>query len=570
MRIREIEVTSFKAYSHFTLELGENAFLVGPNNAGKSTLVAATRATGWMLGHAAKRRPKGPRSHGSNQPKSHRFRADQFGLVTENLRHQFQDEETSVRLETDTQLTLTAVWPPEKDENSAPFFYVAYDDGRPIVDPKTVRELSGPIGAIPGLAPLNHVERVLDRNYVESQSESRRTSQHARNHLLHLLQDGEFNAFREFALDWLPELDGLDVRTRRSADFKFEEIDVFIREAGDRTEKELFWAGDGMQVFMQLLHHLWRLRDADVVVLDEPDLYLHADLQRRLVRILESNGSQTITATHSPEMLAEASSESVIWVDKSRQRGVPRPKTATLADLSSEVGSDFNLRLASALRAQVVLLVEGDDMSILRSVAKTVGANALAQEHRCAVIELTGFGTWVHPEPFEWLVKEFLNDSAQAFVILDRNFRTETQRDQITSQLNATGVNAHVWKRNGLLSYLLQPEAIARISGASLGEVSELFDTATEQMTEELTPHFAGTPETAAELQERRVDGDWRRARYPAKEILQRLNQDLEQRSFSTVSAKAVAAELREGEVPGELAEWLKLIEESVRGRGGR
>jgi len=81
------------------------------------------------------------------------------------------------------------------------------------------------------------------------------------------------------------------------------EIDVFLREAGDRTPKELFWAGDGMQVFVQLLVHLYRLRDSDVIVLDEPDLYLHADLQRRLVRLLENTAAQTITATHSSEML---------------------------------------------------------------------------------------------------------------------------------------------------------------------------------------------------------------------------------------------------------------------------
>ena len=58
---------------------------------------------------------------------------------------------------------------------------------------------------------------------------------------------------------------------------------MLVRERGDRTPKELFWVGDGMQIFVQILTHLWRLRSADVVILDEPDLYLHADLQRRLV-----------------------------------------------------------------------------------------------------------------------------------------------------------------------------------------------------------------------------------------------------------------------------------------------
>ena len=116
-----------------------------------------------------------------------------------------------------------------------------------------------------------------------------------------------------------------------------------MQQRGDRTPKELYWVGDGMQIFVQILTHLWRLRSADVVILDEPDLYLHADLQRRLVRLLDSTPAQTITATHSSEMLAEASSDSVVWVDKSRRRAVRRPKPASLEDLSTQIGSSFNL-----------------------------------------------------------------------------------------------------------------------------------------------------------------------------------------------------------------------------------
>ena len=74
-----------------------------------------------------------------------------------------------------------------------------------------------------------------------------------------------------------------------------------------------------MQIWLQLLLHLFRQRDADVVVLDEPDVFLHSDLQRRLLQLLESLPAQTISSTHSAEVIAEAdSSESVVWVCRRR------------------------------------------------------------------------------------------------------------------------------------------------------------------------------------------------------------------------------------------------------------
>src|SRR5205085_12094826 len=97
-------------------------------------------------------------------------------------------------------------------------------------------------------------------------------------------------------------------------------LDCFYREAGRPAEKELFWAGDGIQVWLQLLFHIERVKQAPIIVLDEPDLYLHPDLQRRLVRVLESTGAQTITATHSPEILTEVLPGALVWVDTTNRR----------------------------------------------------------------------------------------------------------------------------------------------------------------------------------------------------------------------------------------------------------
>ena len=581
MRIKKLDLWNFKAFERFTMTLGANAFLVGPNNAGKSTLISAARVAAGMLEHATRKRPTGHRAHGHRRVTTHSLRADQYGLMTENLRHQFRAGESAVSLQTDTDLILTGVWPSDDDDLPKPYFYLRRSDERSVSQPSKVRELTGQIGIIPGLYPINHTETVRDETYLRSNFQSRRSSQHARNQLRLIRRGEEFEDFIEFVTSWLPEIEELSVTTRRGKELGDREIDVFVRERGDRTPKELFWVGDGMQIFVQILTHLWRLRSADVVILDEPDLYLHADLQRRLVRLLDSTAAQTITATHSSEMLAEASSESVVWVDKTRSRAIRRPKAASLQDLSTQIGSSFNLRLATALRARTVVFVEGDDMSIIRELAKTTGANHLAGERNCAVIEIKGFSNWVRVEPFKWFVSDFLDDSVDVFVLLDRDYRTDADVGEVRSTLEAIGIHAHIWHRKELENYLLDPAALARASNTSPSYISSQLESITDAMTEDVLGQFAekrhfSSPsgsknmartisETSRELRPLAEDPEWRLHRYPAKTILNALNKTLQQAGHTTVSTKNLARQLRRPEIPDEMCNWLNEVDSSIR-----
>ena len=171
--------------------------------------------------------------------------------------------------------------------------------------------------------------------------------------------------------------------------------------------------------------HLWRNANASVVVLDEPDVFLHADLQRRLVRLLEKQPYQTITATHSVEMLAEATEDSIVWVDKSRKRAISRP--FGVQDLSGQIGSHFNSVAQPALKAKTVLFVEGKDMTLLRHIANTIGAAQVSDGSQACCHTVTGLhklgtrGTLslVHS-------KSSLGESMSPFVILDRDYRADS------------------------------------------------------------------------------------------------------------------------------------------------
>ena len=83
-----------------------------------------------------------------------------------------------------------------------------------------------------------------------------------------------------------------------------------------------------------------------IVVLDEPDVYMHADLQRRLIRLITPMFSQLIVATHSLEIIEEVSSDCIIPIDSHKKYIKPIGEEVPLQHLTEELGSPLNIDLA--------------------------------------------------------------------------------------------------------------------------------------------------------------------------------------------------------------------------------
>lgn len=66
---------------------------------------------------------------------------------------------------------------------------------------------------------------------------------------------------------------------------------------------EVALMGHGLQMWLQTMWFLCRSSPTATVVLDEPDVYMHPDLQRRLVRLVRGRYPQIIIATHSVEIV---------------------------------------------------------------------------------------------------------------------------------------------------------------------------------------------------------------------------------------------------------------------------
>jgi hypothetical protein len=587
--ITQLKVSNFKAFSRHTVAFKGDALLVGPNSAGKSTLIEALRLAARMISHATRVSPSGQildEDLGMGV-QGYYFTAEQFDFVDENLQHEFHDTTSTVDVTFQDKSALRIVWPPSSWDDDRPFFYLMLPNRSQVRRPKDVARAFTRIGIVPVLTPIEQNETMLDPAYVRRNYDGRLASRHFRNQL-NLIPS--IDDFLRFAEPWLDELQLREFKSTYGPrglafDLYYREREglrdrEYYREREGLRDREIYWAGDGMQIWLQILLHLYRLREARVIILDEPDVYLHADLQRRLIRLLATLPGQTIAATHSAEMLSEADPASVIWVDKTRRRAVAAPKESILSSLSAALGSQFNLRLAKALRSRVVLFVEGEDMKVLRNLAGTIQAHNLATERGISVLPLKGFSNWVHIEPFGWMVRELLSESVDVVVLLDRDYRTQDTVDQVLEKLRDVTTFAHVWSRKELESYLLVPEAMARSARRSLEWINSEVDRALEAQratvasgmleerhrTEVDASHHRTTVTRSflGEFEPLWGDRTYRLEHSPPKDILSLVNRELEKHKSDgarTISIRGLSMSIRPQEVPWEMRDQLLRVE---------
>lgn len=577
--LKRLHLVNFRAFRDFTVTFGDGSYLVGPNNAGKSTLLTALRVADVLLRFAYRRKPDVAATDQGIRVVAYPVNLRDFPALRDSLRFEFGSDETRLELEWKNGARLVAVWPDETDEESPNgFFYLTQPSGSMVRTIVQAKASLPALGIIPILGPTEHAERLLADDYVRQNTSGRLSSRHFRNQLRLLERDGGLRSFFAWAEPWMGDLVFDTLNQHLTDDGPI--VEVFFYERDSRVPKEIVWAGDGIQVWLQLLFHVHRVQSYDTIILDEPEVYLHPDLQRRLVQLLEATGKQVIVATHSAEMVAESDGRLTTLIDRRRKRG-SRPRTdADFEMLTSTLGTAFNLRLARALRSKVAVFVEGDDMTLLRRFAKTLGLPALEREDRLTIIPLNGYSNWGQVEPFKWLVDELLPDAIQAFVILDRDYRPEDTCKAVQGSFGASGVHAHVWKRKELESYLLHPAVLARLSGADEDWIVARLNSITGDMENEVFSRLldeqlragVGARTHAVSVTEAFkpvFDEAWSKDQYrmeicPPKQIVSNLNRQLQAEGYKPVSMAALARSHRKAEIPGELSDLLRLIESRV------
>jgi energy-coupling factor transporter ATP-binding protein EcfA2 len=322
---------------------------------------------------------------------------------------------------------------------------------------------------------------------------------------------------------------------------------------------------------LQLLWHLYRAREAETIVLDEPEVYLHPDLQRRLVRLLEQLSVQIIMASHSADVIAEAPQNSIVWVDRrtntSRRAGSDRALNA----LSASLGTAFNLAVARAQRTRLVLATDCDDVRVLQVLAKRVGALNLADESKVTFVTLKDTARWEGREGLGAAIRQALPSGLPAVVLLQRGQRPDADIDRLRRILAAPNIELAFLGSVEIDNYLLDSEALARASGAAPFAIEEHIDRVIEGLSGAAKSQYlagtvaGGSPkpvQDVVEEAERHFDGLWatsagRRTLVRGSDVLDGINLWLEQDGYRCVTSLSAARALRGPELPAELFETL-------------
>ena len=565
-------LVQYKGFRKFDIAFGNGALLIGPNNAGKSTIISAIKIGNSAAKLAMRVGAKDVFRDGTRTVRGWYVSSiPEDGFVSQNIRHEFEEKESRVELEYSSGARIHLVWPVD----NAPFFWVSSPTGDVTTAARAKVQLERPGGLVPTLTPLDSEEKVLSNDHVAEHVESKLSSRHFRNALriLETSNPAQYSEFISFALESTPELAEIHLeQVWREEPY----VDLYFRDAESRVRKELYWAGDGLQIWLQILYHIWRSKDGRSIVLDEPDVFLHPDLQRRLVRVLESSGNQVIMSSHASEVATESDQSHLTWVERRLKRAKRIATSSELAELANWLGSSFNLSIARALKARVALFVEGQDMKILRIIAKRLGATNFATERGIAVTPIGGYSHWPSVESFGWLKGQFLGDDVHLALLLDRDFRTLEDASDLEEKMAESSVSAHVWRKKELESYLLVPAAIARFTGLTQNQIEEFLETAllsqsghvrAQMNTVAISARDSGERvETTIEISNKLFDSRWstfegRLSSAPAKEVLRLVNIQVVTAGGQTFSARRLAETIRVSEFDAELVAFIAGLE---------
>ncbi|MFA4830252.1 MAG: AAA family ATPase [Thermodesulfovibrionales bacterium] len=447
-----ITFKNYKALKRYSVSLGSFNVLVGPNNAGKSTIIGAFRILSEGMRKASAKKPEyinldGIASWGYRVP------LEDLPVATENIFSDYDDTEPATvefRLSGGNKLLL--VFPEPKS-----CFLVCKTEKRPVHSPSDFRrEYKASVGFVPVLGPVEHNEQLYQIEAARRALLTHRASRNFRNIWYHYPE--EFEHFRELVRSTWP---GMDIEKPEIDHSSYEKPILHMFCPEERYPREIFWAGFGFQVWCQMLTYIVRARKDSLLIIDEPDIYLHSDLQRQLVGLLKDIEPDVLIATHSTEIISEADPGDLLIVNKKTLSAKRIKDPSQLQSVFGVLGSNLNPTLTQLAKSRRAVFVEGKDFQILSAFARKLGNQELANRSDFAVIPVEGFNPQ-KVNDFSKGIELTLGGKLLKAVIFDRDYRSKDEVDKENSQLKKIVEFAHIHARKEIENYLLEPAAIER------------------------------------------------------------------------------------------------------------
>jgi energy-coupling factor transporter ATP-binding protein EcfA2 len=551
---------------------------VGANNAGKSTLVEALRLVSLVVGRfkgLAYRRPPAwtelsGRIHGVTPS------TKDIDLRGGSVFHRYGSPPAVI-----TAVFLSSA---EVDiyigEDNAIFAVITDENGSNVSTKGQANQVYLPmVELLPQIGPLLQEEQVLNRDYVLRSIDSSLASRHFRNQL-QVLRTEYYDDFQQRAESSWPglRLESLDIY----GEIPTQELSLLLRDGNFAAE--VGWMGHGLQMWLQTMWFLARARDAETVILDEPDVYMHADLQRKLIRLLRGRHRQTIIATHSVEIMSEVSAEEILIVDKTRHKSSFAASLPSVQKVINRLGGVQNIHLARLWGSRKCLHVEGKDVTFLKYFQDKLFPTSDTSFLVLPRMSIGGWSEWNYAIGSTMSLKNAAGQDITSYCILDSDYHSVDEINERYEEAEARQVQLHIWRRKEIENYLLVPAAIQRIIACSTNlsraapssedvekEMFQLAGQLHDEVFDAVAHEFqtrdrAGGTSKANRKARAVVDINWeslaaRLQLVSGKTLLSSMSKWAQEQFSVSFGPSRVASEIRLNELDGEVSGVIRSIE---------
>ena len=443
LALRDISITKFKGLESVRLlECGRINALVGKNNSGKSSVLHAIDMAGLAL-----------EQNNWNQFQPKLEVKDLFGDVGAfSIDITYADG-------SDVKITTTERYGPQKSPRPT--------DEQKFRSILVWPDVSAGMKARRHRTPQDIIENVETRNFTPIDS-------------LDMLYAIKFYSFRnergltpevysqliEEVREYFPDIDGLE------SDRTEQDIATLTYSEYGRS-LDILYAGSGLKHFIDILLKT-TVSKASVVLLDEPEMGLHPDLQRQfmdyLQKLVDKKGIQVFMATHSPVLLNYADSVTYYRVLNSRGN---RHVLPVQGDAIHTVLSDLGIRPSDIFNRDICLLVEGAfDVVFFEHVVRTL----YAQEFREVAVGVIQYGGGAAEGIVSGAidVSNIIPAQKYTFWTRDRDAAPEappsSESTKFRNALVKQGMECHIWDKRELEFYLPEELLVVAQQGNSTKE----------------------------------------------------------------------------------------------------
>lgn len=342
--------------------------------------------------------------------------------------------------------------------------------------------------------------------------------------------------------------------------------------------------GHGLQMWLQIIWFIVKSSNSNTIILDEPDVYLHADLQRKLYRILNKLNKQIIVATHSIEIISEVEPENILVIEKSKSSSHYAVNLPGIQSIIDNIGSTHNLQISKLWSAKKCIFIEGDDIKILKIFYDLMFPNEDVSIDSLPNMSTNGWGGWHYVIGSSTLLKNNFDQNITKYCIFDRDYHTEEDIKKRYEEAECHNVNLHIWQKKELENYLLEPQAILRLikysnpeSTISINNIEDKLNYFAEEMKDDIFACISSEIQksskkldlkTVIQKAKQFIDFCWQKKErridlVSGKEMLKKIREWLKSEYNISPSNERIAREIKLNELEPEVKTVLKAIKDN-------